>query len=189
MDSDAGAAQSNLNAGTKNPRVLPLPVFATPITSRPCRAGGQAWPWMGDGVAKPAAFSEVYKVGNKGASSNLGKQESQPPATVMSRSRRHRSTSGGLSKSFFKEDKSPPRFFGCVEGMENCGGGFPMRDAAMCACTASHASWASSGKVWAEAPSTQVPQNYEGGKGRAEAATTTSGAFGGVHETLPVECS
>jgi hypothetical protein len=87
---------------------------------------------MGDGVAKPAAFKEVYKAGSNGASSNRGKQESQPPATVMSRSRLHRSTSGGLSKSFFKEDKSPPRFFGALLlGMENCGGGFPMREAAI----------------------------------------------------------
>ena len=115
---------------------------------------GQAWPWMGEGVEKPAAFNDEYKAGNKGASSNRGKQESQPPATVMSRSRLHWSTSGGLSKSFFKEDKSPPRFFGApLLGMENCGGGFPIREAAICACTASQASWASSGKVWADAPS------------------------------------
>ena len=86
---------------------------------------------MGDGVAKPAAFSEVYKAGSNGASSKRGKQESQPPATVMSRSRLHRSTSGGLCKSFFRDERSPPRFFGCVEGTENCGGGFPIRDAAI----------------------------------------------------------
>ena len=35
LESDAGAAQSSLNAGTRKPRVLPLPVFATPITSLP----------------------------------------------------------------------------------------------------------------------------------------------------------
>jgi hypothetical protein len=109
---------------------------------------------MGDGVAKPAAFSEVYKAGSNGASSKRGKQESQPPATVMSRSLRHWRTSEGLCRSFFRAERSPPRFFGALLlGTENCGGGLPDLDAAMCACTASHASWASSGKVWANAPS------------------------------------
>jgi hypothetical protein len=60
LGSDAGAAQSNLNAGTRKPRVLPEPVFATPMTSLPCKAGGlgghqnfTARSRLLDGVAMP----------------------------------------------------------------------------------------------------------------------------------------
>ena len=86
---------------------------------------------MGEGVEKPAAFNDEYKAGSNGASSNRGKHASQPPATVISLSCRHRSTSGGLRKSFSKEERSPPRFFGALLGRENCGGGLPILEAAI----------------------------------------------------------
>ena len=47
------------NAGNKNPQVLPLPVLATVITSRPFKAIGQAWAWVGVGFANPAASNAV----------------------------------------------------------------------------------------------------------------------------------
>ena len=63
--------QSCLNAGTRKPSVLPLPVFATPMTSDPASAGGQAWPWIAEGVAKPAELSDARSRSGSGASSNL----------------------------------------------------------------------------------------------------------------------
>mmetsp|Transcript_67158 Transcript_67158/g.205655 ORF Transcript_67158/g.205655 Transcript_67158/m.205655 type:complete len:225 (-) Transcript_67158:13-687(-) len=41
-------------AGNRNPSVLPEPVLATPMRSRPITATGQAYCWMGLGAWKPA---------------------------------------------------------------------------------------------------------------------------------------
>jgi hypothetical protein len=45
-----------LNMGNKKARVLPLPVLAMPIKSRPDMIAGIAWTWMGVGFSKPSFF-------------------------------------------------------------------------------------------------------------------------------------
>ncbi len=40
--------------GRRKAAVLPVPVAAVPMTSRPARAGGIAWAWIGVGCSNPA---------------------------------------------------------------------------------------------------------------------------------------
>jgi hypothetical protein len=42
--------------GSRKPHVLPLPVLAMATMSRPLRAIGHAWAWMGVGALKPACL-------------------------------------------------------------------------------------------------------------------------------------
>ena len=46
----SGCAITCTIAGKMNARVLPLPVCAMPNTSRPMRATGQAYAWIGEGL-------------------------------------------------------------------------------------------------------------------------------------------
>mmetsp|Transcript_61783 Transcript_61783/g.110009 ORF Transcript_61783/g.110009 Transcript_61783/m.110009 type:complete len:220 (+) Transcript_61783:1338-1997(+) len=47
-----GCASTCIMHGRRNVIVLPEPVSATPTTSRPDRAAGQPWHWMGEGCVK-----------------------------------------------------------------------------------------------------------------------------------------
>lgn len=44
------AGAQALQQGRVNPAVLPVPVWAAAITSRPLSTAGMAWAWIGDGV-------------------------------------------------------------------------------------------------------------------------------------------
>jgi hypothetical protein len=46
----AYAAASFCRIGSAKPAVLPVPVWAPPMTSRPARTTGIAWAWIGVGV-------------------------------------------------------------------------------------------------------------------------------------------
>ena len=43
-------AESRWRMGVAKAQVLPVPVWAQPSTSRPARAGGMAFSWMGEGA-------------------------------------------------------------------------------------------------------------------------------------------
>ena len=49
----SGEPASRSTMGTTKAAVLPVPVWAQPSMSRPCRAGAMAFAWMGVGVTKP----------------------------------------------------------------------------------------------------------------------------------------
>src|SRR5215210_1519608 len=49
----SGSTYSSM--GRPNAAVLPLPVWAWPITSRPSRSGGMAWTWIGLGDSYPTS--------------------------------------------------------------------------------------------------------------------------------------
>mmetsp|Transcript_20747 Transcript_20747/g.46194 ORF Transcript_20747/g.46194 Transcript_20747/m.46194 type:complete len:230 (+) Transcript_20747:573-1262(+) len=67
----ANAAISKWNAGSRKPQVLPEPVFATVIMSRPARAMGQESAWVGVGPGKPASSRALRTGAEKGVFSNF----------------------------------------------------------------------------------------------------------------------
>ena len=69
------------NPGTKNPSVLPEPVLATPTTSRPCSAAGQAWDWITEGISKPARVNCCLSTSGRGTSENLRKGSERKTGT------------------------------------------------------------------------------------------------------------
>jgi len=58
-------------AGRAKAIVLPEPVSATETMSRPLRAYGQAWHWIGVGLSKPCEVSSLMMYGGKPASSKV----------------------------------------------------------------------------------------------------------------------
>src|SRR5574338_42154 len=56
--------------GSRKAAVLPVPVAATPMTSRPWSAGGMARAWMGVGRSKWAPFRAFREAGERDSSSN-----------------------------------------------------------------------------------------------------------------------
>src|SRR5208337_4975718 len=66
-----GDCRSISRIGIRNARVLPVPVWAVPITSLPSRAGEMARAWMGVRVMNCAAASFCCKAADKGSSVNV----------------------------------------------------------------------------------------------------------------------
>src|SRR5208282_5484590 len=65
------SARSISMIGIRNARVLPVPVWAVPITSLPSRAGDMARAWMGVGVMNLAAASFCCNAADRGSSVNV----------------------------------------------------------------------------------------------------------------------
>lgn len=53
VSSRGGWSRMWRNIGRRKASVLPLPVFAIPIRSRPDMMAGIAWAWIGVGFSKP----------------------------------------------------------------------------------------------------------------------------------------
>jgi hypothetical protein len=60
-------------SGSPNASVLPLPVYACPMTSRPSSSGGMAAAWMGVGISICIAFRARLLSGRSGSSLNEDK--------------------------------------------------------------------------------------------------------------------
>mmetsp|Transcript_57166 Transcript_57166/g.161397 ORF Transcript_57166/g.161397 Transcript_57166/m.161397 type:complete len:204 (-) Transcript_57166:50-661(-) len=72
--SDTRFSSIHVKQGRRKPRVLPLPVAATPITSYCCIARGQQYCWICEGAGKPARSSWSLRPGGKGTSSKVAKR-------------------------------------------------------------------------------------------------------------------
>src|SRR5262245_49785812 len=60
-----GLCRSRCTMGRPKAAVLPLPVAAQARTSRPSRAGGMAWSWMGVGLVKPSSLTPRSSKGSR----------------------------------------------------------------------------------------------------------------------------
>ncbi len=81
---DVGEDVMDLMQGTPNASVLPEPVSATPITSRPERRNGQAADWMGVGFLKEVKEEEsVLVVGGKKENSVIGRREVEAGSLIL----------------------------------------------------------------------------------------------------------
>ena len=57
--------------GKRKAAVLPVPVAARPMTSRPASAGAIAWAWIGVGASNPALSSADSNRGERPSSAKL----------------------------------------------------------------------------------------------------------------------
>jgi len=84
----ARACIASRMSGAAKVSVLPLPVNATPIMSRPLSATGRPWIWMGVGARMPLSFRCFRKASGKRMSlkDSSGGGMLEPSQTMCSRS-------------------------------------------------------------------------------------------------------
>ena len=101
---EAAPRRTRSMAAMRKAAVLPVPVRAWPATSRPARASGRAWAWMGVQRSNPASFTPLRRAGTSPMSSNRA-SEKMPAGPAGSAS------SGRLQSLFklFPMGRTPPQ--------------------------------------------------------------------------------
>mmetsp|Transcript_8221 Transcript_8221/g.19108 ORF Transcript_8221/g.19108 Transcript_8221/m.19108 type:complete len:256 (+) Transcript_8221:927-1694(+) len=101
----------SINAGKRKPHVLPDPVLATAMRSRPSMASGQHWDWIAEGCAKPCDLIAATSSSLNPASSKrwIGGGHAAPAAdTRISCSLSHAS---GETIALSEDTSCPSAFF------------------------------------------------------------------------------
>jgi hypothetical protein len=101
-------ASMRSTAGRPKARVLPDPVWLWPTTSRPVRATGMAWAWMGEGCSKPWAAMAFINSAERPRSANVFSMD----VTCRRVGFRERATCRSKDVSYKEETGSPPDLAG-----------------------------------------------------------------------------